>query len=244
MPKIKLFCFPYAGGSANIYHSWKQYIGKDIELIPVELAGRGRRIGDDSYLDVYEMIEDVLGIVNKDIENGDYAFFGHSLGAYIAYLLCKEISKRDQSQPLHLFVSGRGAPHIKREEDKKYHLLDDADFKKRVEKLGGTPPGFFDHPELVEMFLPLLKNDFKLSESEIIEHPIVPLKQAITGFFGKDEELVPQQRDEWNLHTESTLDTHYFDGGHFFIHQQIEKITEIINLTLLTKYTQKTSSKR
>lgn len=70
---IKLLCFPYAGGTSAIYAKWKRYISKDIELCPVELAGRGKRYEAPFYNNLDEVIEDVYNIIEDDIDN-DYAF--------------------------------------------------------------------------------------------------------------------------------------------------------------------------
>jgi len=97
--------------------------------------------------------------------------------------------------------SGRGAPHISRVDEKIFHLMDPGKFKEEVLDLGGMPPGFFDHPELLELFLPLLKNDFKIAEEAEFENTAAPLDQAITVFLGKDEDLTPEQCDGWKRHS-------------------------------------------
>ena len=213
-----------------VYYSWRPYLSADIELVPVELAGRGRRINEQLYKDVDELIEDVFQIIKYEINCSSYAFFGHSLGSMIAYELAQKISYCNINQPSHLFFSGRGAPHI--EKGKKYCLMDDNLFKKEVLGLGGTPPEFFDHPELLEVFLPLLKNDFELSESKIVHKGTRPLDVNISAFFGEEEDLTKEQCGEWKKYTKQSCSLHYFEGGHFFIHKEIEGITRVINYKL------------
>ena len=91
MKKIKLFCFPYAGGSAAAYNKWRQYLDKHIELRPVELAGRGRRIYDPLYQSIEEAVDDVYQLISPELAKGPYAFFGHSMGGIIAYELAYKI---------------------------------------------------------------------------------------------------------------------------------------------------------
>jgi len=226
---IKLFCFPYAGGSAMIYHQWKRGLGKHIELRPIELAGRGRRIADGTYQDLNEAVEDVFSLISEEIREAPYMFFGHSMGAIIAYELAQKIRKQQLPLPQHLFFSGKGALHINRPDEKMYHLFDDATFKKEVIGLGGTAPEFFEHPELMEIFLPLLKNDFRLAETYKVKKPIIKFDQDITVLLGKADNLNAAECEEWAQYTSRKCHFHYFPGGHFFINEEEENILNIIN---------------
>jgi medium-chain acyl-[acyl-carrier-protein] hydrolase len=234
MTKIKLFCFPYAGGSAVIFNKWKQYLDNNIELIPVELAGRGKRINETLYKDLSYAIEDAYRLVSKEIGISPYALFGHSMGGMISYHLGQKLRDNNYPDPVHIFFSGRNAPHIKISDEKMYHLLEEEEFKKKVIDLGGTPPEFFDHPELLEVFLPLLKNDFKLAETDIHNGEIHPFDCNITVLLGKDEDLTADECDGWKKHTKKLCTIHYFEGGHFFLHDETKQIVRFISNTLLS----------
>lgn len=93
MTKIKLFCLPYAGGSSVIFNSWKQYIDPSIELVPIELAGRGKRINEPLYNGVNDAVEDVFGLIKNKITDTPYALFGHSMGGMISYELAQKIKR-------------------------------------------------------------------------------------------------------------------------------------------------------
>ena len=237
MNKVKLICLPYAGGSASVFAKWRQYLDPMIELKPIELAGRGRRIQDEMYDNLDEAIEDVYQLIRPDIESGSYVLTGHSLGAKMCYFLAQKIRKANLPMPLHIFFSGTGAPHLKSRDDKKYHLMDDETFRKEVLELGGTPPEFFEYPELLELFIPLLKNDFKIFETHPLREEIRPLDQDISVFLGNEDDLTEQQCTEWVLHTSRKCDTSYFEGGHFFIHDHVEEITKKINKRVLESLT-------
>jgi medium-chain acyl-[acyl-carrier-protein] hydrolase len=230
--KIKLFCFPYAGGSANVYVRWKKYLHPEIELQPVELAGRGKRIHSPLYRDVNEATEDVYDRIKKDIAHSSYALFGHSLGGTIAYELAQKIAHTNYRQPLHVFISGHGAPHIERPDEKKYHLMRDDQFKKELLELGGTPPEFFESPELMAFFLPVLKNDFRIAETQVCKKEIRPLDTDITIFLGKEDDMVAEESDGWKHHTKGICSIHYFEGGHFFLHNESQRLAERISATL------------
>jgi medium-chain acyl-[acyl-carrier-protein] hydrolase len=235
MRKINLFCIPYAGGSAVNFHKWKQYLDPEIVLRPIELAGRGKRINEPFYKDVAEAVEDIFRIIETELQQSPFAIFGHSMGALISYELVQKIRKINISQPLlHLFLSGKGAPHVNRADEKKYHLMNDREFRKEVLELGGTPPEFFDHPELLEVFLPVLKNDFKIAETYIHEAEISPLEHNISIFIGKEDDLTRDQCEGWNEHTKCACNFYYFEGGHFFLQDAIPQIISLINNTVTT----------
>ncbi|MCE7996914.1 MAG: thioesterase [Roseivirga sp.] len=224
---IKLFCFPYAGGSAMVYHSWKMGLGTEIELRPIELAGRGRRINEAPYKDLREAVEDVFAMIQKETQQSPYILFGHSMGAMIAYELAQKIRKEKMPGPLHLFFSGKGALHINRPDEKIYHKFNDAKFKEEVLELGGTPPQFFEHPELMDLFLPLLKNDFRIAETHRLK-TIEAFDQDITVLLGREDDLNKAECEEWVKHTSQSCHFHYFPGGHFFINDEQENIFKII----------------
>lgn len=234
MTNIKLFCFPYAGGSSIVFNQWAQYLDKNIELIPIELAGRGSRINEALYKDVSELIDDVYNLVCKEINGSAYALFGHSMGGMISYQLGQKLKENNYPVPVHIFFAGLNAPHVEKLDDIKYHLLDEEEFKKEVIKLGGTPPEFFEYPELIEVFLPLLKNDFKLAETDIHNDEIHPLNCNITIMLGKDEDLNAEQCDGWKKHTMKLCTIHYFEGGHFFLNDETKQVVRFINNTLLS----------
>ncbi len=232
MGKMKLFCLPYAGGGAGSFSKWRKYLHPEIELIPVELAGRGSRMREPLYRDAYEAIEDVFQHIKGETGKGPYAIFGHSMGSMIGYYVIRKIRDNHLPGPLHAFFSGREAPHIKREDKKKYHLMSDADFQQEIIDLGGTPPEFFEHPELVEVFLPVLKNDFKIAECGVEDTGIQPLDIDITIFLGRDEDLSADECDGWKYHTKKYCTTHYFPGGHFFLQEETERLLGLIDNTM------------
>jgi surfactin synthase thioesterase subunit len=154
----------------------------------------------------------------------------------IAYQVARRIQNSGLPCPLHLFFSGRGAPHLKRKDEKIYHLMNDDDFKEEIIKMGGTPPELFEHPELLELFLPLLKNDFKIAETAIVSPETEPLNESITVFLGKEDDLTPGQCDGWKVHTTKLCTIHHFPGGHFFIQQETGKLVKLIDHILRDCY--------
>lgn len=231
---MKLFCVPYAGGSAVVFNSWKKYLDPRIELIPIELAGRGKRIQHPFYDTVEDAVDDIFNIVKSELTGvEEYAFFGHSMGGMLIYELAQKIKQMGIKQPKHLIFSGRNVPHILEEKEKDYHLLDEENFRKKIIDLGGTPPEFFEYPELLELFIPLLRNDFRLAAVDYHKREITPFDCNISIFVGKTEDMTAEQIDGWKDHTMGVCSTYYFNGGHFFLHDEVPQMMRLLNNTLL-----------
>ena len=232
--KIKLFCFPYAGGGSHIFYKWKAKIGNHVELIPVELTGRGKRFNEPLYKNVYEAVEDICAQIAPYLDS-NFAFFGHSLGAMLSYEVARKLKQENSVEPLHLFFSGRGAPNIQRKNRKEYHKLNDFDFKGKIKSMGGTPKEFFNNEELLNLYLPVLRNDFKLASEYIQDRDSIKFDCPINVFVGKDEEIESNEIDAWKYHTNNNCSVEYFNGGHFFINEEYEEMISIMNRVLEKK---------
>jgi surfactin synthase thioesterase subunit len=230
--KWKLYCFPYAGGASAIFNPWKKYLDRDIELNAVELAGRGKRIYDPLYNSIDEAVEDVYRIIKDDLHSSPFGFFGHSMGCIIAFELAHKLRDKCISQPSFIFFSGRGAPHIPEKEKKNRHTLPDDKFREKILELGGTPKDFFEHPELLEVLLPMLRCDFKISETYQNRLEINPFDYPINVLIGKEEDVTAEQMHGWKDLTNKICTMYYFPGGHFFINECVEQIVDIVNHTI------------
>lgn len=114
MEKIKLFCIPYAGGSATNYLRWKRYSDSAIEIVPIELKGRGGRSTTAFYENFQEVVDDVYNSIKFELGKSDYALFGHSFGSMIVYEVIKKIRQAKDQDPVHVFFSGCGPPYIRK----------------------------------------------------------------------------------------------------------------------------------
>ena len=121
MKSIKLFCIPYSGGSADIYYKWKKELDSSIELCPIEIAGRGRRMNEPFYETVAEAAEDISSRILTQIDDDtQYAIFGHSMGALLAYETYFSLMEKCSKEPEHIFFSGRKAPQDENEKTEYY----------------------------------------------------------------------------------------------------------------------------
>ena len=227
---LRLFCFPYAGGAAYIFRDWADQLPADVEICPVQLPGRGARMREASFIRVPALVtalcQELLPYLDKP-----FAFFGHSLGALISFELARKLSHDYQLEPLHLFVSGRGAPQLEDTRPDTHNLPED-EFVKELRRLNGTPAEVLDQPELLQLIIPTLRADFELCET--YEHlTSAPLKCAITALGGLYDEDVPRERLEpWREHTSASFSLKMLPGDHFFLHSSESMLLQILALEL------------
>jgi len=233
MSKIKLFCLPYAGGSSIVYYKLKKYLNNFIELYPIELAGRGKRFNETLYNNFNEAVNDIYNIIKSEILNSSYAFFGHSMGAKLIYELINKIREENQNEPEHIFISGSYPTHINNRE-KILHKLPEDEFLIEVYKFGGMPKEFLENKELITIFSPILRSDYKILETHQYNFNKNKYAFDLTVFGGKeDNEVNISELSEWKNYTNRIFSLYEFDGDHFFINYEMKKIANIINKKLI-----------
>lgn len=226
-----LFCLPYAGGSEVAYYKWRNYLNSSIELIPIELKGRGKRFNEIFYESLEEAVYDIFENIKDKIINNDYAIYGHSMGSLLSYELYYKIEKSGMKKPKHIFFSGYRAPSIIRQKENIY-TLPDYDFMKKVMDLGGTPEELMESQELLEIFTPIIRNDFKILENYEYKERANKIECDISVLNGKKDAIKLEEILAWKNHVCNGFKVYSFDGNHFFINTNVENITNIINDTL------------
>ncbi|WHZ55989.1 thioesterase II family protein [Metabacillus hrfriensis] len=231
MSKLVLFCFPYAGGSGSIFNNWRNYLHHSIELQPIHYAGRGKRFQECCYQDMNEITNDIFENITGYINKSNYSFFGHSMGGLIAYELCKKMVSEGLHSPAHIFLSGIKPPNHVRE--KKVHNLPEKEFKEKIGKLNGTPKEILNNQELMDIYLPILRSDFKLIEEYEFSREGYKLNTSITAMYGKQDDITEEDMKKWTDFTSKDSQVRGYPGGHFFINENYIDIIDLINLTLV-----------
>jgi surfactin synthase thioesterase subunit len=227
-----LFCLPYAGGSESIYFNWKNYLDPSIRLYSIVLKGRGARYNDTFYDSLEDAVEDIFNNIKNMIVEEDYAIYGHSMGSLLAYELYYKINEMGARKPKHIFFSGNKPPNIPRDKDN-IHTLPKHEFWNEIIALGGTTEEVLDSNELLEIVLPILKNDFKIIETYRYKEKATKIECNISVLNGKQDSIILKDLLSWNDHTNRRCRIYDFNGGHFFINDNAKKVTSIINSTLI-----------
>ncbi|EOO16134.1 MULTISPECIES: thioesterase II family protein [Bacillus] len=233
MNKIKLFCLPFAGGSASIYMKWRPHLHPMIELIPIEIASRGARFNDDHYGSFDACIEDVLNQIKNYGIDTPYAIFGHSMGASISFEVTRKLELKYNSLPIRLFLSGRRSPQSARP-FKQMHLLSDDEFIVELRKLGGTAEEILADSSLSEVFFPIIRADYEMLSSYKFQPPSQPINVAFSILNGKADDLYPQEITGWQALTTSKCEYLFFEGGHFYIEEKYKDVVSHVNSALIT----------
>jgi medium-chain acyl-[acyl-carrier-protein] hydrolase len=228
--KLRLFCFPYGGAGTSIYCNWHHYLPESIEVCPIQLPGREERISEKPFTNIVPMIFE-LGEVIKPYLTQPFAFFGHSMGALVSFEFTRYLRKYKQPMPLGLFISGRPAPQIKRTESLTYNLSD-LEFIAKLRQMRGTSETILQNPELMQIFLPLLRADMQLCQTYNYLHE-PPLNCPIFVFGGlMDSDVRREELACWHAQTIHPIELHMFPGDHFFIVKDQLSLLNIISKKL------------
>ncbi|MBV4429418.1 thioesterase II family protein [Clostridium tyrobutyricum] len=219
-----LVCFPFAGGGASSYNSWRKELEDVINVCPVQLPGREDRIMEESYKDMEKLVYDVTEELNGFCDKQLY-LFGHSMGAKIAYEVAKKLEENGRKVKL-LIVSGSRVPHIP--EPRPIYNLPDSEFIVALKRFEGMPKEILENRELLKFFLPMLRADFEMDEIYYTKDA-VKLKSPILAIGGRlDKEANENEISEWKQYAGSKFEYKMFKGGHFFIKQHEKEVLDAV----------------
>lgn len=225
--KLRLFCFPYAGGDASIFQSWPASLPASVEVCALRLPGRSTRLAEPPFTALEPLVETVAEAISPHLLGKPFAFFGHSMGAILGFELVHLFHERLGLTPAHLFVSGHAAPHIPRSEPPTYDLPE-PEFVAKIRQLNGTPGEVLDNRELLQIVLPTLRADFAVCETYVYRHRR-PLPCPISTYGGLGDESVSRSDlQAWRLHTRGGLTVRMFPGDHFFIHSAKSLVCDVL----------------
>ncbi len=230
--KLRLFCFPYAGGGAAIYRGWENHLPPGVEIWPVQPPGRGSRFKEPAIGSMDSLVGAVATAMEPFLDR-PVALFGHSVGAMASFELAHLLANRFGVRISHLFVSGARAPQLPRKR-KPIHDLPEEEFITELKTLNGTPPEVLENPELMRMVSTTLRVDLAIAETyRAADRP--PLSCPISVFGGVDDTIVLREElEQWKIHTTGSFDLRQLPGDHFFIHTSDSLIQRIVSRELTT----------
>ncbi len=228
--QLRLVCFAYAGGSSATYLPWLKLLHPDVELIVCQLPGRGTRLFEDPYDQIEPLIQDLCNAI-QPLCNMPLVFFGHSMGSKVAYELCIAMQDKHLPLPVHVIASAAAAPfHLRRKAP--IHDLPEQEFITALSKLNGTPQQVLNNPELMALFLPALRADFKLVETYInTSRTVVPTRLTLMGGV-MDETVSPSELADWNKLFTHTSKIRWFEGDHFYINHKTFAVLQQLNVIM------------
>ena len=216
-PRLRLVCFPHAGVGASVYRPWKDGLPGGVEGLAVQLPGREGRLREGALSNLTQIVEGVSRALDLLSPEVAMAFFGHSMGALVAYATACHRRRVGRPGPVHLFVSGLRAPH-RRDTKPPIHRLADEAFVEQVQaRWDGIPAGVLAEPELLELVLPTLRADITVVETR--DHSAEgPLECPISCYGGlADPSTSREELEAWEMHAARGFTLRMFEGDHFFV---------------------------
>jgi medium-chain acyl-[acyl-carrier-protein] hydrolase len=225
--RARIVALPYAGGSSATYRHWSAHAPEDVEILAIQLPGRGSRFREPLPDSMDELVAALVPGIRRLLDR-PYAIYGHSMGALIAFELCRALRKESLRAPAVLIVSGSPGPRTRAAHPTTSHQLPDERFVELLRRFNGTPPAVLESAELMRLTLPMLRSDFKISETYRYRTER-PLDVPIVALAGDQDRLCPPSRAmEWQEESTHTVACHAFSGNHFFLHEHAAAVVHLI----------------
>ncbi|MFD7549561.1 thioesterase II family protein [Streptomyces sp. NPDC059578] len=214
---VRLVCLPHAGGSASFYFPLSRDMPDFADVLCIQYPGRQDRRTEP-------LIDNVAGLADRVYNallpwvDRPLAFFGHSMGASVAFEVARRLERDKDVVATALFASGRRAPSTHRHET--VHLLDDEGLLAEVRSLDGTSSQLLGDEEVLRMVLPAMRADYRAAETytcaagESVRSPML----AMVG--DSDPKVTLDEAAAWERHAGGSFELKVFPGGHFYLAAQ------------------------
>ncbi|GAA0731345.1 thioesterase [Dactylosporangium roseum] len=212
-PRVRLYCFHHAGGSAAEFAHWHRYLQDTVEVCAVQLPGRAARINEQPYTRMGPLVADLTAQLLTDLP---VVFFGHSFGALVAFEVARALAAARRPEPRHLFLSARPAPGLTSYPETIHDLPEDDFFEVMQRRHGRLPAELREHPELRALVLPYFRADYEVLETYRLGRG-EPLAVPATVLGGTDDGIPLSHLEAWRDHLSGSLRVRMFPGDHFFL---------------------------
>lgn len=221
---LRLFCFPFAGGAAQVFRGWNKRLPDFVEVCAIQPPGRWQRMREPPLTSVSSLcVEACRGL--EALFDLPFVFYGHSLGALVAYELTCKLRREAMVQPRALFVGSSGAPQLVPRGTERLYQLPDKELVEQIDRhYGSISPELRQHQDLLELLIPALRADMTaFGTYQYRERQ--PLDLPIAAFGGEADALVPREDlEQWRSQTTSRFSLEMFEGGHLFFQNDAEPL--------------------
>ncbi|MFF3468941.1 thioesterase II family protein [Streptomyces sp. NPDC001984] len=229
---VRLYVFAHAGGSGLMFQDWPARFPSGWRVTAVDAPGHGTLMRQPPLTDGDALVGHFLDRLGPELDGCEapFAFFGHSMGALVAYELTRRLLAGGRTAPVWLGLSACGAPRpdappvpIRTNE------LSDEELRRRVARLGGTPAKVLDHPGLWRHFAPVIRADLRLVESwrPAPAGTLLPVPVSVFGG-ARDEAVGLDGLTRWAQRCERILAVHVFPGGHFYFRNDLRVVADAV----------------
>ena len=223
--RVRLFCFPFAGGGASAFLPWKKLLPDYISLVPVQLPGHEDRFEEKAIMNAERMYEAMYEGLRPYFSSA-MAFFGHSMGGLLAFQFARYLLRRGETPPVHLFLSA--APVPVRPPEMTGRPSEEEEFLRRILQSGTVPD-----EESLQIVKRTLLSDHELLLS-LLDGRTEPLAVPVTVMAGERDLLVPLERARaWQDFTSRSCSILTWPGGHFYVRRWLDDVVAVIDQSLL-----------
>ncbi|WP_405833648.1 MULTISPECIES: thioesterase II family protein [unclassified Streptomyces] len=216
-PRRRLVVLPHAGGSATFFHPWGSSFGSDTEVLVAKYPGRHERLSDP-FIYTMDVLADQVTAALLPLADVPMTFFGHSMGASLAYEVVQRLEKRHAVLPAALHVSSREAPH--RVLPRSLYREEDAALIAELRRLGGTDSALLDDPDVQEFVLPVIRADLTIADT-YGPRPATPVGCPVHAWIGDADPSTPAgEMNAWGDVAPRGFQLRVLPGGHFYLVEQ------------------------
>jgi surfactin synthase thioesterase subunit len=230
MTPTTVFCLPYAGGTARAYQRWRRQFPPELEVIPLEIAGRGVRVTEPSPGSIRELADDLSRQVcgHQPRPTAGYVLFGHSMGALTAFEMALTHSDHGLPAPALVVISGRNPPYLRSRWGTEVLDLSDRELLAMVAVLGRVPAGPL--PSIAARLVPRLRADLRIALEYRLEAADATVDVPLLVLRGRADPLVdPDHVAGWERYTRRQCTVRHHNGGHFALFERNSGLDELID---------------
>ncbi|MCG7563251.1 MULTISPECIES: alpha/beta fold hydrolase [Pseudoalteromonas] len=225
---LRLYAFPFAGGDVSAFYHWRNRLPEHIELVCVQLPGRGKRATEQ----IADSFDAYLAPLSQLIEqqNMPFAFVGYSMGALLAYAVIGHLAENGMALPQHFFALACCPPtrHTFR-----WQEMSDGELMNILRR--SDPKWMADVSEQeLQGHLSVLRPDLHQCQ-HFVQHGAHPeINIPITTIAGTEDQLaMPHDMAMWHRLTRQSCINHRLKGGHFFMfHTSSHALLHILSKAL------------
>ena len=222
-PRLRLLCFPYAGGCAASYRAWPAWVPPDVEVTAVRLPGRDGRTGEPFLRKVQDAAGQLGALLAGRQDKVPWIFVGHSLGAWLAYETVQWLLRHGEQAPDALVVMAASAPHLPRRYPPTHRLPDPA-LLERLGRLGALPQDPWRDLRFARLWLPRIRADLEMYDT-YSPTGTEPLPCPLVALAGDADPVAPvEDVAQWRLHAGARWSLRVWPGGHFFVQEDAARI--------------------
>jgi surfactin synthase thioesterase subunit len=221
---LTLYCFHHAGAGASAFAGWTRRLGPAFSVVPVRLPGRESRRAEAGITEPEVLFQDLDDNLGALLEEGPYAFYGHSLGALVAHGYTEHRLAAGGRPPRALLLGACAPPHLPNGLTDDGDLTDDGNLTDdrllaALRAAGGVPADLEARPALLRSTLATTRDDLRLCRA-LRARSHRPVPGPLWAFAGRrDRVAAPAAVAGWQRWTTGAFRMHVLPGDHFFVRE-------------------------